>query len=200
MSPGEARTVRQPRPPSMLDAAPPGHRADPAAGPDDRAVRDRRHRRTAPGRAAAECGLREPDRVQERLHGGRGVGGSCERGSGRHERCLHPARRGRPHRHLEHGRHHSDGRRLWNRSGQPHLVLRHRRSGVCGGGPGHGQLVDHRRHARRCLRRHEQCARPRRGHCRRRGDLRGLLRGQDDAALGDDRPGTEAGGGWTDRR
>ena len=118
--------------------------------------------------------------------GGRG------RGHHRDECGLHPARGRRADRHLEHGRHDPDRRRHRHPAGQPDLVLLHHRRRVRPGGHGHGQLVDHRGHPGCRVRRHEHRARPRRGGRGRRGHLRGVLRRQDDAAVGDHDPGAAA--------
>ncbi len=66
-------------------------------------------------------------------------------------------------------------------------------------GHGHRQLLDHRRHPGRRVRRDGERDGPRRGHRRGRGHLRRLLRRQDDPALGDHDPGPQARRRWADR-
>ncbi len=188
----ESTTGRGPRPPTMLDAVLPivvliGLLAltiflfgiDATNGPLQVAL-------------LAECGLREPDGVQERVHrrgGGGRRGRWCHVGD---RRDLHPARGRRADRHLEHGGDHPDHRRLRDPAGQPHLVLPGDGRRLCPGGDGDRQLLDHRRHARSRLRRDGERDGPQRRHRRRRGHLRRLLRRQDDPAVRDDDPRPQA--------
>ena len=125
-----ARWTRRRAPgPAATEAADPARRPPPDRRPDrpdrahDRAVRRGRDERAAPGRAVPQRGVREPDRVQERLHGGRGRrrrGGRRQHGDGRD---LHPAGRRRADRHVEHGRDDPDRRPLRDRPAEPDVVL-----------------------------------------------------------------------------
>ena len=100
-------------------------RADRAARPHHRLLRHRRDQRAAAGRPAAQCRVRQPDRVQERLHR-RSHPRRDRRGHLHgHERDLHPAGRGRADRHLEHGRHDPHRRGLRDQVAEPDLVLCH---------------------------------------------------------------------------
>ena len=76
--------------------------------------------------------VRRPGRVQERPHGRRGPRRRGRRRLVGDGRDLHPARRRRADRHLEHGRHDPDGRLLRHRAPQPDLVLPQRRRVICG--------------------------------------------------------------------
>ena len=163
-----------------------------------RPVRDRRHQRPAPGGAAPERRVRQPDRLQERVLGRRCRGGGSRRRHVRDRGDLHPPRGRRAHRHLEHGGHHSDHRRLRDQAGQPDLVLPHRRCGLRPGRHGHRQLLDDSRHPGCGIRRDGERDGSRPGHRRGRGDLRRLLRRQDDPALGDHDPGAQARRRWAD--
>ena len=160
-----------------------------------------RDRRAAPGGAAAECGVREPDRVQERLHG----------------RARSPTRPSA-------GCHVAMSAMFillavgaligtWNMAGTIPTVVDYgirlvsptwfyfTAAVVCAlVGMVTGQLVDHGGNARGRVRRDEQRDGSQRGDRRRRGHLRRVLRRQDDAAVGDDDPGAQAGRRRTHRR
>ena len=166
------------------------HRAD---HHDCRAVRHRRDRRSAAGLAAAggdAC----------RLHGlaaGPSDGGHprCRHWRRRlcHGRRLHPARRGRTHRHLEHGRHDPDDRVLRHRAAPAERVLPLRAGHLRARRAIDRQLVDDCGNVGRGARSAGAGAgRFYRDH-RGRSHLGRLLRRQDDADLGDDGAGAVDG-------
>ena len=101
-------------------------------------------------------------------------------------RDLHPPRRRRPDRHVEHGRDDPDGRRLRHRAAPAGDLLRRGRADLRARRHGDRQLVDDGRDPRRRLHRHGTD--PRRVHDdRRRRHHLGRLHGrQDVAAVGDD--------------
>ena len=173
---------------------PPRPRPHRAARAHHRAVRHLGDRRPAAGRPLPQRGLRGPDGAQERPHGGLDRRRRRRRGHLRGRGDLHPARRRRAHRHLEHGRDDPDDRLLRHRAAQPGLVLLRDVRHLCAGRDDHRQFLDHRGHPGRRLRRHGARARSQRGDGRRRDHLRRLLRRQDDPAVGDDHPGPEARG------
>ena len=132
----------------------PGAGADRAAHAHHRAVRDRRGERAAAGGTADERDGRRAGGVQERLHRGRPP-------RRRHRRChlgdggdLHPPRRRCADRHVEHGRHDPHRRLLRHRPAPAGHLLRRRRPDLRRRRGGHRQLLDHRRHPRRGVRRH----------------------------------------------
>ena len=108
-------------------------------------------------------------------------------------RGVHPPRGRLAHRRLEHGRDDPHRRLLRHRAAERHVVLRRDGDRLRAGGAGHRQLVDHRRHPGRRIRGAGADPRRRPGHRGRRGDLRRLLRRQDDADLRDDRPRADDG-------
>ena len=173
--------------------ADPGHCAGLPDRPDHRPVRDRCDRRAAAGRAHHQRPGGRGGGPQERSLHHPGSRGGHRRGQLGHGRHLHPARRRRADRRLEHGRHHPDRRLLRRRAAERAVVLPGHGHHLRPGGPGHRQLVDHRRHARRRLRGAGAAGRRRSGDRRRRGHLRRLLRRQDDPHLRDDGAGAVDG-------
>ncbi len=197
---GDRDAAGRPRAPAAEPPrrAPPGRRPHPADRAHDHPVRRQRDRRAAAGRAAAERRVREPDRVQERLHGSGGRRCRGRRGQHGARRDLHPPRRRRADRDVEHGGDDPDRRRLRRPASQSGDLLPRHRGDLRDRRDGHGQLVDDRRHARRRVRRDGEADGPLRGGGRRRRHLRRLLRRQDDAPVGDDDPRPEARGPWPD--